>query len=478
MGDQTTPEVPPTNPNDVLPIIQDDTQALAPIATAEPGPIKWSYTPSGFPLVIGDEANIVERVRTEMGWPIWYLVAQKRIIEDFKGGNYGGQYFPAQKVPHDTPKVFKIIDNIIGWSVHEAPEENIGLQPVEQSAMFMLPLIPWLLIQKLDNFFRRVAAEMHTEAIVILTYNPNVGGPEGWGVVVPDQENTAAHCKYDADSIVEAKDDDAFMVGSVHSHPGMSAYASGTDHADQADFDGLHITFGWSNSKNQGETEYYAEMQMGGKAWKVEPENIFLDMPEPVKFAEVDHWSKKVKPATPTTQGNGQSGLAPSQSTAQGFNPGTAFGKDFGYIRQQDEATKRYPTPKGWPSLEDNLVIAELLSADEKVCPTCNMELDPKMHDFLLCHHCWNFLALPDMTLEELITHRKGFSLDTVALSPRNTKKPVKWVKRVGDAVVVSDVTLVDNEPLAAMGEAPPLAEVTAPASSSTPDPDPAPATE
>ena len=65
------------------------------------------------------------------------------------------------------------------------------------------------------------------------------------------------------------------IVGSVHSHPGMPAYASGTDHADQADFDGVHITFGWQNNVNSGATQYHIELQVSGESYTLKPEDVF-----------------------------------------------------------------------------------------------------------------------------------------------------------------------------------------------------------
>lgn len=459
---------------EVLPLIMNTDDLIPEIAGAEPAAppaLKWSYTPSGAPLVLGDVPDVLARVREEYHWPIWYLVAEKLTIEKFKGGYVGQQYFGPQDIPTNQPRVFKVVDTIVGWSIHEAPEERIGLAAVEQTACFVLPKIPWVMIQKLDIFFRSIDKQHGTEAIVILTWNPKIGGSEGWGIVVPDQENTGAHCKYDADSIVDAKDDDAFVVGSVHSHPGMSAFASGTDHADQADFDGVHITFGWSNSKNAGQTEYHAEMQMGGKAWSLEPEDIFLDMPAPEVPEEIKSWQTRVKPkvATPTTTpAMGPAGGSRPQSSAvhtpmsgQVSVSGEAgYGEHHGYLNKQDRACKDYAVTHGFPDPDEFLLIAQLTSADEKDCPTCRLPLDQKMRDFRRCHACWNFLALPDEKMQDVVDARRQQGLDLWDLGPRNTKKKLKWVRRFGFdtndgaqnmSVEVTDATLSSDDPLSPM---------------------------
>jgi hypothetical protein len=185
-----------------------------------------------------------------------------------------------------------------------------GFASVKETAEYNMPPIPRVIIDKLDEFFRLVDAQHHTESIVILTYDTNKEGSEGWGVLVPEQTNTSVHCKYDADSIAALKPDDVMIVGSVHSHPNMPAYASGTDHADQADFDGIHITYGWQKSVNNNATQYHIELQIGGSSFVLDPEDVFESYtiskdPDP----EVIEWSTKVKKATPLYTGGTQSTL-------------------------------------------------------------------------------------------------------------------------------------------------------------------------
>ena len=213
-----------------------------------------------------------------------------------------------------------------------------------------------------------------------LTYNMNATGPEGWGVLVPDQTNTPAHCKYDADSIAELKPEDVMIVGSVHSHPEMSAYASGTDHADQADFDGLHITYGWQKSQNNGATQYHLELQMSGQNYILKPEDVFEDIavlkdPDP----DVVEWSGKVKKVHPP-----YSTGVPSQTTQHQFQgtPQQAIQQTAGDSKNSYKSTLQIQEALLNLKLPADAIVAieiQLESDGMSVCPSCEYPVD--IHD-------------------------------------------------------------------------------------------------
>lgn len=264
----------------------------------------------GLPLFLADREDICDVVEG-MGFSIYYLF----------GNNLNSVTTTVKNGPTSTTKtttatnaqMFKVVNNFIGRTVSKCDEQlpNDFVQ-IKEQALYTMPAIPWKLVEKLDEFFRLVDAQHSTESIVLLTYDTSKEGPDGWGVLVPDQSNTSVHCNYDPTSVVEHKPDTALIVGSVHSHPGMAAYASGTDHNDQADFDGIHITFGWQKSVNNNATQFHIEMQMAGSAYTLQPEDVFEQIvhqrePDP----EVVEWSAKVKKALP-----------PQRSTAAGVTAG------------------------------------------------------------------------------------------------------------------------------------------------------------
>ena len=265
--------------------------------------LNYFWMPNGAPCFIADQDNFCEIVES-LGFSIYYLFTNEQKIEKKTSTTYKSPAPGSPTVPttqsydiiHNTPKLFKVVSNFVGRSVSESTDplpEHFA--PLEEECLYNLPLIPYDIVQKLDEFFRLVHAKHGTESIVLLTFDQTKQGSDGWGVLVPEQTNTAAHCNYNAESVLEIKPEDAIIVGSVHSHPEMPAYASGTDHADQADFDGIHITYGWQKSVNNGATQYHLELQMSGKSFKMDVEDVFEGFnikkdPDP----EVVGWSEQV----------------------------------------------------------------------------------------------------------------------------------------------------------------------------------------
>jgi len=289
--------------------------------------LQYFWMPSGLPCFIADRDTICDIVEN-MGFNIYYLLANRKTIKTTPVANTSinknytytyayNQNQPAQPVQEliYNSTLFKIVNNYVGRVVKisddELPETFFS---AEETCEYTMPAIPSILVDKLDQFFRLVYSQHGTESIVLLTYDTTKTGPDGWGVLVPEQVNTPAHCKYDADSIAEIKPEHVLIVGSVHSHPEMSAYASGTDHQDQADFDGLHITYGWQKSVNNGATQHYFELQMSGTAYTLKAEDVFEDytfqkQPDP----DVVEWTDKVKKVLPPKAGG--SFLETSQKT-------------------------------------------------------------------------------------------------------------------------------------------------------------------
>ena len=258
------------------------------------------WLPNGAPCFLAEDANICSTIES-LGFQIYYLIGYKGTttnnVTTYKPG------VPSVTTQSTTykSKLFKVVNNFVGRAISESEEDfGVGIVELEEEAQYTMPAIPNVIIKKLDEFFRLVFAQHGTESIVLLTYDTEKTGVDGWGILVPEQTNTISHCSYDPDSIVDLKGDNILIVGSVHSHPEMSAYASGTDHADQADFDGVHITYGWQKSVSNGATQYHLELQMSGTSYKLNIEDVFEDIttskdPDP----EVIAWSEKVKKVLP-----------------------------------------------------------------------------------------------------------------------------------------------------------------------------------
>lgn len=269
--------------------------------------MNYFWMPTGAPCFIANNWDVVDDICETIesfGFQIYYLICDKSSRKTVSVKNEKG-LLTSQEVYEYTPAILKVVNNFTGRVIMDSPDAfGNNFAAVEEIAQYTMPPIPKVIVDKLDEFFRLVDAQHHTESIVILTYDTTKQGSDGWGVLVPEQENTSVHCKYDADSIAVLKPDNVMIVGSVHSHPGMAAYASGTDHADQADFDGIHITYGWQNNVNNGATQYHIELQVSGESYILKPEDVFetysiAKQPDP----EVVEWSTKVKKALPLYTG-------------------------------------------------------------------------------------------------------------------------------------------------------------------------------
>lgn len=283
--------------------------------------LTYFWMENGAPCFIANRWDVIDNICETIesfGFQIYYLITDKSTSKTVQVKNDKGLMVPTEVYSY-TPAILKVVNNFTGRAIMDSQDAfGNSFCAVEETAEYKMPPIPRVIVDKLDEFFRLVDAQHKTESIVILTFDTTKEGSDGWGVLVPEQENTSVHCKYDADSIAALKPENVMIVGSVHSHPDMPAYASGTDHADQADFDGLHITYGWQKSVNNGATQYHLELQMGGTAFTLKPEDVFEDFvitkdPDP----EVVQWSTKVKKVLPPYTGGSVTQAQRPQHQAQ-----------------------------------------------------------------------------------------------------------------------------------------------------------------
>jgi hypothetical protein len=380
--------------------------------------LKHFTMPNGLLCFLGDDPNICEIVES-MGYDMYYVLADNVTKKTYTSPSYSqwtnGVHVPANSTTITEEEremaLFKVVKNLIGRAVSISEDkfgnEFAGITPV---AHYHLPAIPLTLIKKLDEFFRLVDAKHGTESIVLLTFDDkNPDSSDSWGVLVPKQENTSVHCKYDPDSVVELKPFDVSIVGSVHSHPGMAAYASGTDHMDQADFDGIHITFGWQSNVNNGATQYHIEMQMSGVAYTLKPEDVFEQVasvkepdPEVVKWTE--NVSKKAFPPY-TTTGDFKTNQQTLPKTTQNRTTNTGIKPiDPKYIVDIDQYIRDANLSK------TSIVVVELPydvrfsgPFDMLVCPVCQWDISSVDLANNICAGCNVYIATKSQTASEIV---------------------------------------------------------------------------
>ena len=133
-----------------------------------------------------------------------------------------------------------------------------------------LPKIPGQIIGQALTFFRKVWYAYKSEAYVTLLYSAKLYQYRLW---CPKQKVSGASVNYDRTdqpSFEDRTSNDWQMCGTIHSHCDFSAYHSGTDTADEATFDGVHITLG---HVNRAQFSMAASVAINDKRETLEPEN-------------------------------------------------------------------------------------------------------------------------------------------------------------------------------------------------------------
>jgi hypothetical protein len=381
--------------------------------------IKQFDLPNGMPCFIGDIDNVCKHIEAH-GYTFYYVmgVEQYSVVEN------------KTTKTATRPTIFKVVSTIVSRSVTVADPSELGLDTMTSQAWYSLPLMPCSLVQMMEDFFRQVEDLYNTESIVLLTYDPRFTESEtpgdGWGILVPDQENTAGDCRYDHESIVAEKDEDVYIVGSAHSHPNMAAFASGTDHKDQADFPGIHITYGWQKSVNNNATQYYIELQTPGGAFTMNPEQVFESAPKSDPAPEIEQWVKKVtkKTATPATS---SSGYAYSN---YGYN-NYSTGKNYSSTSPSFKG-KKISVPEHFPDPHKNTIVGEVKESENN-CPFCDTRLIKSDIDKRRCLSCHSYLVFEKEgdTIEDIlnIRNQQGIFSSEIDIEKNPSKNVYLWTR-------------------------------------------------
>jgi len=404
--------------------------------------LDFFYMPNGVPCFLGNKENVINIIENDLQFTIYYILTDKSTFKTYtKTEPSGYQQIPGsysriwtsgkttEIVEEDRQMcLFKVVKNMIGRVCQPVENDAFGetFVGLEAEAIYNLPAIPKTLIAKLDEFFRLVHAQHGTESIVMLTFDTTNMTSDSWGILVPKQENTSVHCKYDPESIVEMKEEHLSIVGSVHSHPEMAAYASGTDHEDQADFDGLHITFGWQKTKDNNATQYHIEMQMAGVAYTLKPEDVFeietkINDPDP----EVVKWTENVsKKAYPPYSASGDTIKQPYQQPhqqPQTTSNTTTSTTDIGRSTRQNLLGSITDI-----HLQDDVILVCEVEPYAQVvhCPLCEYELSTVDINNRMCSGCEGIIATPSDNVQDIIASVKYHEESKYAWLMKGMKPP------------------------------------------------------
>lgn len=363
-------------------------------------------TPNGVPLFLIAHPAAFDQIESQEDCPSIYFVLMG--LEQTKGSG-------TTKIEWSEPTLFKrIARSAVGNGLIKHPiTDGLGLATMDERAYWTLPMIPLDMVRKLEGFFRAAYKKHGSEAIVMLTYDPEFAESEnpagGWGILVPKQVNSSGHCKYEWDSVMEDKPPHVDIVGSVHSHPNMSAFASHTDGEDQYNWDGLHITIGWMNSKNNGEAEWHVEFQLNNRRFEFGTDQVFETVQETNEFEDDAGWLDRIEKQTTTYAGKGSGTTGRTGSYPTGSRTGSASGRrpttEYAAFFRDKHNSKR---PNGCPDLVKNTVLVDLLEADKGSCPVCDQPLGEMGVRNRRCTACFTYLLVAGESPEDLLQARRS----------------------------------------------------------------------
>lgn len=207
---------------------------------------------NGFPVYFVEESDMNKAI--DLSDPVAYIVA----------GN----------------GMFVFTKHIIFNSITHA--SNVGIPSLKNSIKLTCEKIPMRIFNVIKSFFKKIYEHHKSEAFGYLQYNYVT---KDWIFDVVDQEVSAAGVDYKEKTQLNGYT----VVGTFHSHGGMSAFASGIDKHDEINFPGIHGVIG----KIQNIPEVHLELINGKERFSVLESDIIEgsipDIEVPIE------WLNKVK---------------------------------------------------------------------------------------------------------------------------------------------------------------------------------------
>lgn len=172
-------------------------------------------------------------------------------------------------------------------SSNEDKKQVAGLLKIEPHAKLLIPRFTAPFIKEVVDFFYWCYEEHKSEGFVYLYYNQtNEKNP--YLVIPAEQTVTGASVAYGE---MPDPPEGYTVIGTMHSHGSMGASHSGTDHNDQSELDGIHITVGKLDSNSP---DFDIKLYILGTAYTVKEENI-LPLSRKVQRRFPEGWKLTVK---------------------------------------------------------------------------------------------------------------------------------------------------------------------------------------
>ena len=202
-------------------------------------------------------------------------------------------------------KDFAIVDGSLCQQVKKGPFLvflPVDLDEYDREIEWNEHNIPWAMWQDICAFFRESYKRVKSESLCWLYYSMEL---KEWTWLVPYQTTNGMSVKVEMDernTNLRASLHPSFIqIGSIHDHCAGSAFQSGTDHGDEINFDGIHITLG---KLDKEELDTHCRVILDKRMMKDEIGN-WIDLPE--SFKEIPPSLRKmVSEKMPLLAGLGQ----------------------------------------------------------------------------------------------------------------------------------------------------------------------------
>jgi hypothetical protein len=168
------------------------------------------------------------------------------------------------------------------------------LAPHEPRCVIRYPKVKASTLEFIVGFFDRVYELHRSEAIVLLLWDLDA---QRYRIVVPEQEASVwqswsgTRSPQDVRYTVPMLPPRHLLVGDIHSHGNMSAYASGTDEADEKYRDGVHAVVGHIRDEPP---DFHLELAIDGYRFGLQMDHLFEGYQRRRRFVP-RQWLEKVK---------------------------------------------------------------------------------------------------------------------------------------------------------------------------------------
>lgn len=222
------------------------------------------------------------------------------------------------------------------------PAVKVPFDKIEPIQKTFYPVISYEIHRQSLAFLKAIYKKQQTEACILLLLDRDKPlTSQEYVIYIPKQECKSAHVHYVVN--YDEIPNNLFLAASIHSHPSFGASQSSTDHKDEFQFDGIHITYGKINLDN---FEVHARICLNGKVYDSSTPLIEI-VPKEKEFVVPQEWIEKAEEEKKIITGfqNGEVpehyGWNPAQTIISGRSGATNIIGEESEERRQKETGER-----------------------------------------------------------------------------------------------------------------------------------------